>query len=67
VASRESSGVGVLPLSECICLPRIGEIVCVGTGVAVEDPDVRVIPRYVRIEIGRRAPVREGHAGLGPG
>ena len=65
--SNESGGVRVLPVSEGVCLPRIGKPVRVRPGVAVEGAGVRVIPRYVRIKGGLGAAVRGGHAGLSPG
>jgi len=65
--SDKRGGVWVFPLSEPICLPRIGKFVRVRPGVVVEGGGVRVIPRYVGIERGRAAPVKGGHTGLSPG
>ena len=42
MARDERGGVGVLPLTECVYLPGIREVVCVGAGVGVVLGNVRI-------------------------
>ena len=51
----EAGGVGVLPISERVGLPRIRQLVRVRLGVTVKGVGVGVIPWYVRVKGGRGA------------
>jgi len=52
VPCDEGGGVGVLPISERISLPRIRELVRVSTVAAVQGSGAGVISGYLRVERG---------------
>jgi len=50
MARDESGRVGVLPLTKCVCFPRIRKLLRVRLRVAVKGPGIGVVPGNVRVE-----------------